>query len=184
VLDAKRERRAAIQREQTTEQRERERKREDAVHMVDGIDLRDEFKRIVAVARTIQRERNGYLPNPCLVVRRSATSDDTSGHVRYGNQRIVVTIGKMCDRAEAVEILAHEIAHLICPTSEHHGQKFHAALGELLERAYDIQSFAYRRCRQSYRDAAFVRLLRRTKWWEYIRRDTQETTQPSVEGNR
>ena len=166
ILDAKRERRAAERKDRTIEQRDRERQLKARTYTVDGIDVRDEFKRLTAIARDIAKERREFMPTPTLIVRRSATSDGTSGHVRYGDQRIVITIGKTCDRAEAVEVLAHEVAHLICPTSEHHGQKFHAALGEILERAYDIQSFAYRRSRQSDRDAAFVQLIRRTKWFD------------------
>ncbi len=64
---------------------------------------------------------------PVLVWRRSHTgSTESSGHCWWDTtpKRIVVTAGQKAPRWEQKQTLLHELAHAMCPTSEHHGDLF------------------------------------------------------------
>ena len=120
-------------------QRARERAVEDRVYVVDGLDLRRELVRLWRVAQEFEQLARGIAP-PAMKVRHSRKKKYTSGCAYLDEHRIVLTLRVGADWADAAAVLAHELAHHVCPVDTNHGLRFWRAFGEIVERAYGARA--------------------------------------------
>lgn len=100
-------------------------------------DLRPELERLWGLAQRLSsRDDLDKLP----VFQQRHRSDGWVSGVAYCDpKRIVVSVGTKADVAAAYGTVAHEVAHLAVPDSEHHGPGFWAFLVDLVREAYGAE---------------------------------------------
>lgn len=109
-----------------------------ARYTVPGLgDLRDELYRLemlpFATSALLRLERE---PNP-LTVRRRAAGRGCSG-TAYHSGRIALTLPEDCTKAQAANILTHELAHRLVPDDENHGPAWRNTYLRLIREGYGI----------------------------------------------
>lgn len=109
-----------------------------ARYTVPGLgDLREELRRLeglpFATSAMLRLERD---PNP-LTVRRRAAGRGCSGTAYYAG-RIAITIPEDCTKAQAVNILTHELAHRLVPDDENHGPAWRNTYLRLIREGYGV----------------------------------------------
>ena len=109
-----------------------------ARYTVPGLgDLREELGRLEGLL-FVRRAYEDAALGPCpLTVRRRPAGKHCSG-VAYFAHRIAITIPEDCDRAQAVTILTHELAHRVVPNSEGHGVSWRNAHLRLIKEGYGV----------------------------------------------
>jgi len=130
-------RRAAARREHAarTERNAARRSAAAAARLEAAGDLQVELERLWPIARALSsRDDRDALPE---FAQRRRGDRYVSGHAYYeGRGRIVVSVGDDADVASAYGVLAHEVAHLMVPDTEHHGPAFWMYLVALVREAY------------------------------------------------
>lgn len=142
ALDRARERRTevAVKRRATasaTRARARAKKKElaESKWTYEGIDLRDEVPKLLAVAR-----REGYpVRRPSMTVSQREWGSHCTGRSWYWQRRIHLTIPKGCKAGPAVVILAHELAHQAAPAGSHHGPEWRYLFRTMVESVYGVR---------------------------------------------
>ena len=134
TLNAKRaekhERKAAL----VVEHKARERVKADAKVTFAGINVRDETRRVIAVARTLGK----MPPVRSVVIRTRREGRHTSGYARYSGH-IVLTLSHEAAPCAIKALIAHEVAHVLHGGVDGpHSESYWTCLAELVEAAYGV----------------------------------------------
>ena len=83
--------------------------------------------------------RRGRKLTTRFTIRRSRTWGSSSGHC-WGDNRIVITIGKTDDEASIKSLLLHELAHAASKCRQNHGDGFRSVFLDAAREAYGVES--------------------------------------------
>lgn len=109
-------------------------------HTVDGLDVRDEWKRLLRLPFVRERcaQWAGLRPRLKVSRARSDGSRAASGRCWPGSGDVHVTIHERASRADAEFVLTHELAHAICNLGAHHGSEWRNSYARLVREAYGV----------------------------------------------
>ena len=96
---------------------------ENARWIVDGLDLRAEWRRLCAMPVVSARIRERRLDRIELSVHRSSRAH-TTGHAKVRAGKVHLGLYGGCPRHEAQALLAHELAHAILPVGHAHDESW------------------------------------------------------------
>lgn len=133
-MDAARERRAQARKETAKRLREREAAALTERHVAAGLDVREEWARLLRLP--FVRDRLPFRVVP-LKVSWTTLKDYTTGHAHYGGQHVHLTFYRGVTRAEVRAILAHELAHVIA-IDRGHGEAFRRTFALVLLHGYGV----------------------------------------------
>ena len=141
VLEARR----AAKQDRSRTKREQERARtvaeEDAYYTVHGVDLRAELRKLwFCTYATETRSRIKAIPKelPTLAIRTRTKPARTFGTASNAQHKILINRIPGQDAARVMDTLAHEVAHLLAPFTQH-GIAWKTAFRSLCEEVYGVR---------------------------------------------
>lgn len=139
ALDARRDAKATARKETTQRVKGRERERLTKRAVVEGLDVREEWKRLCSLGVVRLRLRDQGRRSIPLTIGRTALKGHTTGHAYYAGP-VHVTLPEGCTRGQAAAILAHELAHSVASHhAEHHGEGWRRTFALILADGYGVK---------------------------------------------
>jgi hypothetical protein len=119
--------------------RQKAKEAETDLYTVEGVDLRDEFKRLLKL-RAFGGSKGRLVRNPPTfdVRRRSQVPTSRLGIMMHGSHRIILQKYPGLTLADACETLVHELTHAFLPSHVDHGPLFKTTMTAAFKEAYKV----------------------------------------------
>ena len=130
---------AKRQRASAAVKRARAKAAHEAKHVVDGVDLRVEMKRLIKLRAFGGRTGRLAQRPPTLEVRpRTSHPRSRLGCADGWSNHIIVNTYPGCDIADLRETLIHELTHIAVGVGQGHNERFRLTLAKAVREAYDV----------------------------------------------
>lgn len=155
---------AKAKRAREAKTRERRKQSETARFTVDGVDLRDEMKRLIKLRAFGGRNGRLFTRPPELVISRRSSSPYRLGYAEPWRNRITVATYPKQTLADARETLVHELTHIVIGKDREsmswHGPVFREMMTAAFKEAYKVLPIGVRE--NVYHGRYAAALLRKT----------------------